>query len=240
MVTTEYAILGWDSNFFGFKVARIIPDTLDGESLAKILSQMKNDGIRLAYWPTDPSHKNTQDAAKYLGGFLADKKLTYETDLGRRIKKPTNYVIRNYNNPEPNAQLIRLAIQSGEYSRFKNDPSVGLGMFTELYTQWMRNSTNRKIADAVLVVLEADLLTGFVTVKKESDIGSIGLIAVDEKRRGNGIGTALVQAAHDWFASCGCKIAKVTTQENNKAARSLYEGFGYVLQRVQAIHHFWL
>jgi GNAT superfamily N-acetyltransferase len=51
---------------------------------------------------------------------------------------------------------------------------------------------------------------------------------VVEEARHSGLGRALVQGAIDRARERGCRRMELDTNENNAAARALYEGFGFV------------
>ena len=50
--------LDWDSSFFGFKVAAIIPLTLSQLELETACSMMKDENIALSYWKTPNQLQN--------------------------------------------------------------------------------------------------------------------------------------------------------------------------------------
>ena len=137
-------------------------------------------------------------------------------------------------------ELDKLAIQGGLYSRFKIDPHFKQEQFERLYKLWMENSINKKIADDILIIRKNDAITGMVTVGKKNEKGIIGLIAVDSKERGKGLGTLLIDAAKSWFVAQGCQIAIVVTQGRNKAACKLYEKCGFHVSKIENYYHFWL
>ena len=49
----EVMPLDWDSGFFGFKVARILPEELNHEQLQIILAGLTDNEVKLAYWSTN-------------------------------------------------------------------------------------------------------------------------------------------------------------------------------------------
>ena len=60
-------------------------------------------------------------------------------------------------------------------------------------------SVNKILSSEVLIYIEGQEIMGFVTLVIHNDIGSIGLIAVDEYQRGKAIGKKLVNAAFHYF-----------------------------------------
>ena len=238
----RFHILPWDSEFFGMPIARIIPDRLTTGDLRETVARLRDNGIRLAYWPSDPDDEESQRAAQVCGGFFADRKVTYVTDLGQRTDAPDTVEqgVEEYDGCDTCDELERLAVQAGIYSRFKLDPRIPDEKFAELYRLWIRNSVNRKIADGVLVVRRSGSIVGMVTVAEKNRRGDIGLIAVDGSMRGKNLGVALVRAAQEWSRRRGFWIAQVVTQGENAAACRLYEKCGYTVEKVEHFYHFWI
>lgn len=238
-----YQILRWDTDFFGFIVARIIPYRLILDELEYTLASLKKENVSLVYWASDPSDIESQRSAKLFGGFLADKKITYLVDLRNMSTTCLQEVdanIEEYLEVLPNSELEVLALKAGVFSRFNIDSKFSKEQYESLYKQWIINSINKKIADAVFVVRERGKIVGMITVGRKNCRGNIGLIAVDESRRGQNMGVNLVSTAHKWFISQGCKIVQVVTQSNNIAACRLYEKCGYHIEKTEHFYHFWL
>jgi dTDP-4-amino-4,6-dideoxy-D-galactose acyltransferase len=234
--------LEWDTKFFGFGVARIMQAAQDEAELSKTLELLRDNNYRMAYWQISADkHENTRIALT-LGGFLADEKVTYVKNLvgisdSRRISAYTSVT---YPDTTPDAAIIKLALQSGEHSRFRLDPKFPRPLFDKLYTCWITRSVSKEIAWEVLVVKEHNDLLGLITLGIKGDRADIGLLAVAEQARGRGIGRALVTDA-DWhFAERGYALAQVVTQRCNLGACRLYEACGYKIESVENVFHFWL
>lgn len=238
----EFKILDWDSNFFGFKVAALLKERYGGISLSLILNHLKNNEYRLVYWASDSNDKESQDAAKEYGGFLADKKTTFTQELDKlEIESdPDIKSIVEYSHKHPSPELINLGILSGEFSRFRVDNNIPADKFAGLYKLWITNSVNKNFADSVFVKYYENKVSAMVTVQKKIDTGIIGLIAVDKILQGKKMGTALVYKALEWSKEKGCKTAKVVTQLDNKPACRLYEKCGYRIEKIENFYHFWL
>lgn len=238
----NFQVLDWDSSFFGFRVARIQPKTLDIQLLSGILDQLREERVSLAYWATDPEDAPSQEDVKNLNGFLADKKVTYVVDLPRQLGALPFHKqqIMEYALDAPNESLNNLALQSGEYSRFRTDPKIPVHKFEALYRLWINNSVNKKIAETVFVWQEYDQTAGMITVGTKNGRGDIGLLAVDSSFRGRKIGENLMTVAESWFIQKGHQKAQVVTQMVNKNACRFYEKCGYSLESVDYVYHFWL
>ena len=224
-------MLQWDSQFFGFPVAKVSDiSELDG---------LHAQGVRLVYWATPDS--NSQQVAQAAGGTLVDKKVTYQMDLRTIPPEQLQFgPVTEYTDTTASADLLDLSIQAGLYSRFKVDPQMDQKKFEELYTQWMQKSCSHELAKAVLVIREQGKCVAVVTVGEKNGHGDIGLVAVDASQRGKGYGIALIRAAQAWFVQHGYTSSQVVTQGDNVAASKLYEKCGYKQASLEYYYHFWL
>jgi dTDP-4-amino-4,6-dideoxy-D-galactose acyltransferase len=241
----SYQILEWDSAFFGFTVARILPPRMKGNDLAHTLAEMKADGVTLAYWASDPADDESQASARSNHAFLADRKVTFvmsAQEIQAVAGNPTgsDLPVEEYPDTVPTPELEELALQAGIFSRFRIDTRIPEERFAALYKIWINRSVAREIAAAVFVVRHEGKIAGMVTVGEKNGRADIGLIAVDESLRGRNAGTALVKAAQNWGVSMGYSFAQVVTQGENKPACRFYEKCGYKVDKVENIYHFWI
>lgn len=236
----DYQILDWDTQFFEMQVAKIISPILVREQITAILSEMRRDGVKLAFWAS-AKEIDTEDA-KVLGCYLVDKKTSFSLDL--HTLKAADFissdVVEVWNPSMPAGDLESLAVQSGEYSRFAVDPNVPKVKFEALYKIWIRKCLEKEMADEILVVREGENVVGMITVGDKNGAGNIGLVAVEPRCRGRKYGERLVRGAQTWFLRSGYQLAQVTTQGKNLAACNLYRKCGYSIEKVEYYYHFWL
>jgi dTDP-4-amino-4,6-dideoxy-D-galactose acyltransferase len=242
-VKNFYEMLEWDTDFFGFAVAKIIPHRLTAGELESILALLKKQNVCLAYWACDPSDRESQQSANSFGGFLADKKIIYGMNLRNAPEacfRKVETSIEEYLESLPNAALEALALESGVFSRFNVDPKIPKEQFESLYKLWILNSVNKKIADAVFVARDRGKIFGMATVSTKNDCGHIGIIAVDKSMRRRHVGVDLVHTAQNWFVLQNSKTAQVVAQKDNVAACNLYEKCGFHIEKTEHFYHFWL
>lgn len=240
-MTAEFAILNFDTEIFGFKTAKILSPRLSAVELQAALMQLGAQDVRLVYWPSDSADSDSQNAARQLQGFLCSQQANYVVDL--RSLPPSLAVaarVKIFESKESNEELENLAIQAGNYSRFKVDPKFPYDLFFKLYTAWMRNSLTGIAADCTMVVWSGDEIAGMVTAGRKKDYGYIGLLAVSQEHRGRSVGTMLVSSAQAYLRSNGLLEGRVATQLSNKPACHLYEKCGFKVDKIENIYHFWL
>jgi dTDP-4-amino-4,6-dideoxy-D-galactose acyltransferase len=238
--------LSWDSEHFGFPVARLAKvsdDRLAGE----LLRQARRENIRLVYWQLDADNEVSTDLLAEFGGRLVDRKVTYHSSFVRPtgtacLPVRPGISIREYTTARAAcSQLRSLAIAAGEYSRFCRDPAFPRDKFISMYTTWIDRSVQRQAADTVLVAQSESTreLLGMITPAIQGGTGIIGLLSVAAAARGQKIGSALIAAAHAWLGERELEQCRVVTQQENVPACRLYESCGYTCQEVVQVYHFW-
>ncbi len=251
MRTTPFRLLArleslpWDSQHFGFPVARIKGPELAELELRESLHVARRRGVRLVYWAGSADRDIPGSLLDEFGGLLVDRKATFQKSLlslDLERDDPISRRITQYSGSEPGFALLRLAVAAGACSRFRRDPGIPRESFRRLFELWLIRSIHGELADLVLVAGGESALAdpvGLITVSLAHGQGSIGLISVDESVRGRGIGKHLIHAAHRWLAGHGADRALVVTQLDNKAACALYERCGYRQAHLEHFYHFW-
>lgn len=233
----DFQLLPWDSNFFGYKVARISKPLSEIEDLNNTLKSLPKD-ITLCYLS---SPKVIEDTSDQIDGFdlkYVDEKLTFIKELEPKYLQVSTH-IHSYSADYPDSKLLDLAIQSGIHSRFHVDIRIGRDKFEKLYRRWMINSVSREIAEEVLVYKVEEEIAGMITLGEKNERSDIGIIAVDTQYRGKGVGKELMHAAENWSLAKGRKVMQVLTQGANKTACNFYKRQGYGIGKVEHFYHIW-
>lgn len=237
-----FQILDLDSEVFGFPVAKILPERLAEEELQHIIHRLKEKGVRLAFWASDPNDAESQRAARLCRGFLADEKITFLAEIGPDPGRPPSgdWHIEEYAGELPCPEMENLSLQIGRNSRFGADPQIPEDRLAAMYRRWIRNSVNRQVADAVLVARRSGKVVGMATVGSKNGRGYIGLFAVDAAMRGKNLSVSLVREAQAWTRRKGLRFTQVVTQGKNIPACRLYEKCGYRIEKIEFFYHFWI
>lgn len=238
------ALRDWDTEQFGFRVAEI-PAGAGGAALCAALEHAQREGIRLVYWRAGPDCIPPADLLRTYRGALVDHKTTFERALTpAKAESPLDvpgFQITEFPMGPASPELVALAIDAGQFSRFRRDERFPQRAFKRMYETWINRSTSREIASTVLTALADDRhVAGMVTIAERDDEAAIGLLAVAAADRGRGLGTLLVREAHRWMSSRpGIARATVVTQQENTAACGLYTRCGYRVREVRPFYHFW-
>jgi dTDP-4-amino-4,6-dideoxy-D-galactose acyltransferase len=228
--------LSWDSAFFGYNVGKIEIKNLP-ENVSKINAAIEAGDFDVVYCYALPEEGSPRDIETVIkNASWVDGRITYVKRIEKKhITKSPSYVSTN----QLTDQLYDLAIQAGEYSRFRSDERFSVTIYKALYQKWIEKSVKREIADEVLVHISNGNILGMITIGSKKNRADIGLLSVDNAARGNGIGKALLEYAENYAAKNGFEELQVVTQQQNVGACSLYEKLGFKKESIINIFHIW-
>lgn len=215
--------LPFDSQLFGYPVGKYHADK--ETSWDVFLKQAKS--YQLVYVFSESAIHNSPDYLRFVNTkYVFGKKLTEVKN-----EEKSDLIIQPYSGALTD-KLLDLALQSGAYSRFKTDPRLTSGEFEKLYKLWIEKAL---LEDVVLVDSSH---SAFATLSISGQTASIGLIAVDSRSRGLGIGKALLRAAEAKAMTLGARSMEIPTQGENQEAVNFYKRNNYNLIESIMIYHF--
>ncbi len=229
MIIESLQYLQWDSDFFGRRVGILRPTSrLSGADVRLLLTG--DHDYRLIYVFTGEAEPACADA----GLMPVDVKVTFRKTPEAGCV-PGKQTCRPYAGGATEA-LLALAYASGVYSRYRVD-AILAPYFERLYGLWLERSLSGEIADIVYVQSENGAINGFVTAGGGDGIVQIGLMAVDGRCRGNGIGTALLTAVASYASTSHAHEIRVAAQLANERACHFYQKNGYREYQRSYIYH---
>jgi len=231
-------LLEWDTEFFGFRIARVAGDSLTAERVAAIDAWCRQQRVDCLYFLSRSNDPGTTRLAEENRFRLVDIRITLR-HLGEHHGSVAAESVRAAS-PKDVPILQAIAGDSYQDSRFYFDSSFPKHLSKALYETWIQRSCEG-YADAVLVAEAGGDLTGYVTchVDHISGQGKIGLLGVSSRARGQGVGLTLVSAALDWFRSRRIAPVSVVTQGRNHDAQRLYQRCGFLTHSVELWYHKW-
>ena len=232
--------LGWDSDFFGMRIARILPHRLSRAKMARTLSWCRRRRIDCAYFLADAGDSPTIRLAEERGFRLVDLRVTLQRELEDIVASPVPAGLKfRFALPDDIPALEAIAKTAHRDSRFYADPNFKKSRCDALYRTWIRKSCGG-YADAVWVAALRDAPVGYVTCHlRQKRLGEIGLVGVSGRTRGKGIGRRLVFEALRWLSEQGMRRASVVTQGKNAEAQRMYQRSGFLTQDVEVSYHLW-
>ena len=229
--------LEWDSQFFGYSVAKVGLDDKGYDKVDVVFRQLASDNIRLTYFFIPMSETKLNNYISERGGKLVDQK----TIFFKKTEGQKNFCnnIIEYQGTEINDRLIALGLQAGLFSRFRLDINFTKNEYKRLYIEWLTKSLNKTLAINTFIAKNGPEIIGITTLGKRSGFADIGLVAVDEKFRGKGIASDLIHFAENTAFNLGFNEIKVATQLHNKGACRLYEKTNFQIESITNIYHYW-
>lgn len=234
----NYNTLQWDSNHFGFKVVRIQPN-LKEDQLLKTVQNLSLIKCRLAYYLSDDEINREKELLK--NAKFVDVKTTFSIDIKKKeLKEISTSEIKPYNSSMLFYDFNRLVAICGKKSRFCVDQSIPRDKFLDLYRIWIEKSISKELADELFVVEVSNKVVGLITLVKTNQTCKIGLLAVDDKFKGNGYGSKLTLSAINWAKINNFNSVEVVTQESNAVACHIYSKCGFKVVKKEYCYHIWL
>lgn len=237
--------LPWDSGFFGLSIARAIPSRLDVPTRDGMFDWCRSHAVDCLYFLCAPDDTAT---TRHLdeGGFqLVGVRVT----LARPARSGRGEV-RGHVRPAVAGDIPDLrdiATSAHRDTRFHADSHFDAARCDELYATWIEKSV-RGYADQVLVAERDNAPVGYLTVHvarpnaepgPAGRTGRIGLFAVHERYRNQGVGRDLLRSAALKLDAEGVTETSVVTAGRNVAALSLYKGEGFRTIDVALWYHRW-
>ncbi len=228
------ADLDWDSEFFGFAIARVTSHALTAQEIDGVLAECRRRGVRCLYLLT--GDERTSLLAQDRGFRLHDVRVELDRSLDGHASTRTQFTVAAAR-PDQRRALAAWARERFTDSRFFADPGFDDDRARDLFAAFVDRGFDahdrRTLADADG--------RGFVIcrLQPERAVGRIELIGVAPGAEGSGLADALMHAAHDEFVAAGLQRAEVVTQARNIAAQRLYQRLGYRSRRSALWFHRW-
>lgn len=229
-------LLDWDSEFFGFRIARVREARLTARNLRDVLEWCGREGIRCLYFLASVDSFETAALAGANGFKMTDLRFTLARSLDGNVGATKS--VRAFN--ESDLPFLReIAAVSHRDSRFYHDPGFPDQRCDEFYGTWIDRSCHG-YADTVLVAEHDRRPAGYVSCHLQPNgTGTIGLLAVADWCRGIGLGAQLVAASLQFFTGAGCTRVTVVTQGRNCPAQRLYQNCGFRSASMELWYHRW-
>jgi len=226
-------LLAWDTEFWGFPVARARGRVLDPEGARRLAAWCADEGVRCAYLLADADDAATAAAAESVGFRAVDTRLTLRREPGPEPPPPAGTAAIREAREDDREALKELARGAHTDTRFFFDPRFDRERAAEMYARWIERGLDEP--DRHVLVAELDgARVGYVVVAE--DPRAIDLIAVAPEARRRGVGVALVRAA---IAERPREPTSVVTQARNVGAQRLYHSQGFRLQSAEIWYHLW-
>jgi RimJ/RimL family protein N-acetyltransferase len=228
-------LLQWDSEFWGLEIGRVADGEVTEAGLARVDEWAAAERLDCLYLLASADDPPSVHAAERAGFRVMDLRI----ELRRVAAVEEADGVREAREDDRDA-LRGIARSSHRITRFYADPNFPDARCDDLYDTWIARSLEGW-ADGVLVVEADGSPAGYVSchLDRQEGTGSIGLIAVDEAARGQGLGLTLTLGAVAWCGRRGMNEMSVVTQGRNVAALRTFEQAGFRVSSVAVWLHKW-
>jgi dTDP-4-amino-4,6-dideoxy-D-galactose acyltransferase len=233
--------LPWDSNFWGFEIARLNRSRLSPDDARSSIQWCESNNVRCLYFAADGTNADTLSVAAREGFAYVDTRVDLQVSVSAREtgESGANLCFRTAR-ADDLPVLCSIARRAHIDTRFFKDSNFPKDQAAELYAKWLE----RDLAEhAVLIACAPNSPSpalGYISCQSaDQDFGRIGLVGVAEAARNRGVGRALLAVGLQHFRDAGKPIVHVATQATNVPAMRLYESAGFKTQDVRIWFHRW-
>ena len=237
--------LQWDTDFFGYRIARIEVHKLEAEQMDAIELWSRHHSIDCLYFLAESNDPQTIRFAENSGFRLVEIRITFERMLNNwdpetRPRTAEDVLIRKFRS-EDLPILKRIARNSYVDSRFYFDDKFSEEKWQAYYETWVTKSCQGG-ADLVLVAEKEEEVVGYITglIDKNTQEGIYELTGVKESARKSGVGQELFRSGLDWYVRSGVKSIWVATQGRNIPTQRMIQRNGFITRSCQLYYHRWL
>ena len=245
--------LPWDSAFFGVSIARARTSHLDESSCRVMLEWCERRRIDCLYFLCPLDDAATQrlltDRAFHSVGVRVTLSRSAGSDSGQTSGQLRPATVDDI------PRLRAIALAAHRDTRFHADGHFDPARCDELYATWIEKSVHGYATHVIVADREGGAV-GYVTLHLDAHqapalserlrvegaaagTARIGLFAVDERWRGQGIGRDLLRHAAHLLLEEGVGDTSVVTPGSNTGALKLYTSAGFRTTDVSLWYHRW-
>ena len=244
MIEPRCQFLPWDSQFFGFRIAKSNVDRLIPERAQEIIDWCRKESIDCLYFQARPDDPTTVRLAEKHQFKLVEVRLDFERKLknwdpASRPRENTQIHVRPATAKDiPILQDI--ATNSYINTRYYFDERFPENDCQELYRAWVKRSCEGHAQMALVAEIDNQIqgyITGYRSTEKPE--GQFDLTGVRHQARRTGIGQELFRSGLDWYAENGVEYIWVSTQGRNIPTQRMIERNGFITRACSLYYHKW-
>jgi len=236
-------LLKWDSNFFGFNIADVIPKTINDKKIVDILNYCKKNKVNLLQFRCNAHHKGSIRLAEQNKFHFVDNRMTflkkinqdeiqeYDTDNSINIRMAIEDDVPELEN------LVKKLYRESRYYFDKNFPNKNVSSF---YRDWIIKSIKGKFDDMVWVICFNGEIVGCCSIAyKKGKNARIGLFGIKNDMSKRGFGKLLIRKVLFFLKNNNSKSVSVVTQGRNYKAQRFYQSAGFYIDKIEIYYHLW-
>jgi len=232
----EPRFLEWDTRFFGVRIASVAAHGMSEARWRETLAWCRAQRIECIYLLSKHDDHAQHARAEAAGARRVDERNTLWVTIPDQAPEPPDPEIRPACEADLPA-LRELAAASHTNSRFWKDPGFARERCAELYAIWIERDLRG--LSQVFVPGPVGAPLGYVTASAPGGKAVVGLLAVAQSARRQGLGRRLMMRAFDHLRAAGHRRVGYITQGPDNVALKLYESLGSQVERLEIWHHLW-
>lgn len=221
-----------------------LPEKLEAETLATLRVWLESDEVQFVSLKTPVGDREADEFLHTAGFLVMDELVTLEKpwEVAAAPAAIEGYTLR-WAQPSDEQEVVALAGRAFNCSRWHVDPQIPPDRADAMKATWAANYWRGTRGDAMGIVAQGNNAVGFLQVFVKDGVLVLDLLAVDEKHRGKGLGSALVKwvlAAWGKQQATSNKLpatVRVGTQGNNAASLALYAKLNFVETGREKVWH---
>jgi GNAT superfamily N-acetyltransferase len=235
-------LLEWDSEHFGFPIAKVLGDTLSEPSVDAIDAWCAEHGIRCLYFATDGRDPETARVAAAHAFRVVDVHIISRRSYEGLLELPvgSDKVTMREATRDDLHFARRLAARSHHTSRFYFDGGFPRDRCDALYEAWVERGVRDPERRLLIAVADGEPVGYDVLAPIGPDLEGHGeLVAIDERHRGKGYGRAMSFGGYRECASRGARTHRGVYSVRNRVNIRLHQKIGFFVEEVRVWHHRW-
>ena len=229
----------WDSEFFGRRIAKALPASLNEDEIQRLDAWCQEEQIDCLYFLSSDTGGPALLPVENSGFHLVDLRVTLTAKLDKLALPASQNEAICLASAADIPALRTIAAHNHVDSRFYADPHFERSKCDELYATWIEKSINDPNQKVFTYKPEGQAL-GYVSYHKdENGTAIIGLVGIAKECQGQGIATQLTYHSLRDMQAEGCTQVEVVTQGRNTKAIQLYEKCGFRIKSIQTWFHKW-
>lgn len=233
----------WDTEIFGFPVARYQPGYVrDDQLMAALLESLRSwltlNRIALCSCAIPGSDTFWRRWLPQADFRFVDSTLQVTLNLLSMGRLPTTRLELRPAQPEDHAAVKSIAAHSFAHGRYHADPFFPKELANRRYRQWVETAlSGEKPEDRVFVLGKPGQVLGFYHVTVEKDLSDLRLAAVAPNLKKTGVGVDLYVGVLAKLQKLGIKRVVSNISSGNTGVMNIYSMLGFRFSNPEAIYH---
>lgn len=232
--------LNWDTNFFGFNIAKLNHEKIKENIIKLVLGWCVNNKIKCLYYAAGGSDWLSIRLAEKHGFGFVNIRVTYSlaaNDPQRAKKNKYNFRKAKKSDLSSLIKMTKNLYLDSKYYFDKNFPDK---LCDKFYSTWIKKlALSKNKGENVYVLADSGKPIAYIASGAEYGTVHIFLVAVDCDYQKKGLGKLLINEFIRFQQKLGYKNFKVVTQGRNIAALRLYQSYGFKIVSEQIEYHKW-